>query len=149
MPIYFLSHEYRLNCGLTRCFLNHLDWVDLSQCDLDQCESSWNLFIPVYDWVNVIPIYRIFALNFLRFRIIFALIIMKVLFSPLFSLGFYFRISFFHATARPCRQNLKPCWPIWRCWSCLFCYTLALWSQWVLVVSSRCGYRFSAHIWEH
>ena len=42
--IYFLLHKYHMNHGLIQCFSNLMEWVDLSRCDLDQHESSQNLF---------------------------------------------------------------------------------------------------------
>ena len=64
IPISFLLHKYCLNHGSIRCLLNHLDWVDTGQCDLDQGEFSRNIFIPIQNWVGVIPIYRKFLPTF-------------------------------------------------------------------------------------
>ena len=44
IPISFLLHQYLLNNGLILCLLSHLEYVDSSQCNLDQRESSRYLF---------------------------------------------------------------------------------------------------------
>ena len=46
MSISFILHKYRLNHGFIRCLLNRLEQVYSNQCDLDQRESSWNIYDP-------------------------------------------------------------------------------------------------------
>ena len=43
MTISFLLHKYRLNNWLILCLSNLLVLVDLTWCDLDQRESSWDI----------------------------------------------------------------------------------------------------------
>ena len=44
MTISFLFHKHHLNQGLIRYLSNCLEWVESSWCDLDQRESSRNIF---------------------------------------------------------------------------------------------------------
>ena len=43
MTVSFLLHNYQLNHLLIQRFSHQMVWVDLSRCDSDQRESSWNL----------------------------------------------------------------------------------------------------------
>ena len=69
-----------------------MEWVGSIWCYSYQHESNGDIFFPVYNRVGVIPIYRIFALNFFKFENIFALSIfdnfLPLRFSTRFSLTF-------------------------------------------------------------
>ena len=42
MPISFILQKCWLNHGLIQCLLNHMEWIDLSWCDLDPHELTRN-----------------------------------------------------------------------------------------------------------
>ena len=54
-----------------------MKWVDSSRCDLNQRESSGNIFDSNLELSDVFPIYRIFAPNCFNLKIIFALSIFE------------------------------------------------------------------------
>ena len=82
MTISFLLHKYRLNCWLIRCLLNHIEWVDLIRCDLDQHESSRNLCDSKL---------QNFCAQLFNFKIIFALSIFeKIVAIKIFTFTFHF-----------------------------------------------------------
>ena len=73
MPISFLLHKYRLNCGLVQCLLNRIDWVDSSWWDSDQRESSRNLFDSNLELSRCDSNLRIFLPKMFNIEIIFSL----------------------------------------------------------------------------
>ena len=92
-------------------FFGSIEWINLSWCDPDKCESSRNLCD--FKLQN-------FCAQRFNFKIIFAF--SKMLLPP----KFHFHFSLIHVTPIACRIDWTSFWQSQICHSCSHCYTLIL-----------------------